>query len=214
MSELSRWSLPDVRGPVVAARGRTPSVAGLVEAEREAWRQGFERGRAEGHAAVEAAQAAQQSRLEELAAHLASLCDQLARPIEPLDEEVARQLARLALQVGAQLARRELVADPTQVIAIIREAVGQLPIGSREVRVYVHPADGEAIRARLASGSGERAWALLDDPVMPRGGCRVSSEHSSIDARLDSRLGTIVATVLGEARSADRVIDRSEGADE
>jgi flagellar assembly protein FliH len=214
MSDASRWSLPDVRGPVVAPRGRTPSVAALVEAEREAWRQGFERGRAEGRSAVEAAQAAQTARLDELAARLASLCDQLARPIETLDDEVARQLARLALQVGAQLARRELAADPAQVIAIIREAVGLLPLGAREVRVYVHPADGEAIRPRLAAGSGERAWTLLDDPVMARGGCRVATEHSSIDARLENRLATIVAAVLGEERGAGRAVDAPGDEDE
>lgn len=213
MSEAIPWSLPEVKGPVLA-RGRAPSVNALVEAEREAWRQGFERGRVEGRAAVEAAQAAQAARLDELVARLASLCDQLARPIEPLDDEVARQLARLALQVGAQLARRELAADPAQVIAIIRESVGLLPIGVREVRVYVHPADGEVIRPRLAASSGERAWTLLDDPVMARGGCRVATEHSSIDARLDSRLATIVATVLGEERTKDRVADNAESDDD
>ncbi len=214
MSDASRWRLPDVRGPVVAPRGRTPSVAALVEAEREAWRQGFERGRAEGHAAAEAAQAAQAARLDELAARFASLCDQLARPIEPLDDDVAHQLARLALQVGAQLARRELAVDPAQVIAIIREAVGLLPLGAREVRVYVHPADGAAIRARLAESTGERAWTLLDDPVMARGGCRVATDHSSIDARLDSRLANIVAAVLGEERVAGRAAGTPESSDE
>ncbi len=214
MSEASRWSLPDVCGPLVAPRGRTRSVAALLESEREAWRQGFERGRAEGRAAIEATAAAQNARLDELAAHVASLCDQLARPIEPLDEEVARQLTRLALQVGAHLARRELAADPSQVIAIIREAVGLLPIGAREVRVYVHPADGAAIRPRLAAASGERAWTLVDDPVMARGGCRVTSEHSSIDARLESRLASIVAAVLGEERAAERASTAAESADE
>lgn len=214
MSDASRWRLPDVRGPVVAPRGRTPSVAALVEAEREAWRQGFERGRAEGRAAAEAAQAAQAARLDELVARFASLCDQLARPIEPLDDDVAHQLARLALQVGAQLARRELAVDPAQVIAIIREAVGLLPLGAREVRVYVHPADGAAIRARLVESTGERAWTLLDDPVMARGGCRVATDHSSIDARLDSRLATIVASVLGEERVAGRAAGTPESNDE
>jgi flagellar assembly protein FliH len=214
MSDASRWRLPDVRGPVVAPRGRAQSAAALVEAERETWRQGFERGRAEGRAAVEAAHAAQVARLDELAERFASLCDQLARPIEPLDDEVAHQLARLALQVGAQLARRELVTAPSQVIAIIREAVGLLPVGAREVRIYVHPADGAAIRERLAEGTGERAWTLLDDPVMTRGGCRVATEHSSVDARLESRLATIVAAVLGEERLGDRTTSTPEGGDE
>lgn len=206
--EPIRWNLPDVQGPIVG-RSSAPSVEALVEAEREARRQGFERGLLEGRAAAEATFAAQNARLDEAVARLASLCEQLARPIEPLDEEVARQLVALALQVGARLARRELTADPTQVMAIIREAVGLLPVAVREVRVFVHPADGEVIRARLAAGTGERAWELLDDPAMPRGGCRVASDKSRIDARLESRLATIMACVLGD----DRVRERGDRTD-
>jgi flagellar assembly protein FliH len=204
MSEPSTWDLPDVRGPVVAPRGRSPSIASLVEIEQAAWRQGFEQGRRDGLAAVEARRNAALVAIEESAARVAQVCDRLSRPLEPLDEELAAELVALALRVGAQLARRDLALDPSQVIAIIREAVGLLPIGARDIRVYVHPLDGAAIRERLAATSADRAWQLLDDPVMPRGGCRVASEYSQIDARLDSRLATIIATLLGEERSAER----------
>lgn len=204
MSEPSAWTLPDVKGPVVAARGRSPSASAIVEAEREAWRAGFEQGRRDGLAAVETAAAERLARLDRSVAELQRLCDQLARPLEPLDEDVAQELARLALRTGAQLARRELALDPSQVIAIIREAVGLLPIGAREVRVYTHPLDAAAIRERLTLNGGDRAWQLVDDPVMARGGCRVVSEFSQIDARLDSRLAAIVSTVLGDERGMAR----------
>lgn len=204
MSEPSAWNLPDVRGPVVAPRGRSPSVSALVEIEQEAWRSGFEQGKRDGLAAIEASREAALGQIEASASHLAQLCERLARPFEPLDQELTVELAGLALRVGAQLARRELALDPAQVIAIIRESVGLLPIGAREIRVYVHPLDGVEIRARLAATSGERAWQLVDDPVMARGGCRVASEFSQIDARLDSRFAAIMATVLGEERSGDR----------
>jgi flagellar assembly protein FliH len=204
MSEPSTWDLPDVRGPVVAPRGRSPSIASLVEVEQAAWRQGFEQGRRDGLAAIEAGRNAALAAIEESAARVAQVCERLSRPLEPLDEELAAELVALALRVGAQLARRDLALDPSQVIAIIREAVGLLPIGARDIRVYVHPLDGAAIRERLAATSADRAWQLLDDPVMPRGGCRVASEYSQIDARLDSRLATIIATLLGEERSGER----------
>lgn len=204
MSDASPWSLPDVRGPVVAPRGRSPSVSAMAEVEQEAWRKGFEHGQREGLASIEAARQEAVGSIEECAAQVAMLCQRLARPFESLDDELTTELARLALRVGAQLARRELALDPSQVIAIIRESVSLLPVGAREIRVHVHPLDGAAIRERLAAPSGERAWQLLDDPVMARGGCRVTSEYSQIDARLDSRLAMIVATVLGEERVADR----------
>lgn len=212
MSDASAWSLPDVKGPVVSARGRGQSVSSIAEADREAWRQGFEQGRREGLAAIEAAHAERTARLDQTVARLAQLCDQIARPLEPLDGDVAAELAGLALRVGAQLARRDLALDPTQVIAIVRESVGLLPIGARDVRVYVHPLDGAAIRERLTLSGGERAWQLLDDPVMARGGCRVASEYSHIDARIDSRLAAIVSVVLGDERAAARGGDDGDGA--
>ena len=89
-------------------------------------------------------------------------------------------------------------------IAIIREAVQLLPLAAREVRVLVHPADGAIIRERLTQSTGERAWTLIDDAVMARGGCRVTSEYSAIDARLESRIATVISTVLGDARVSER----------
>jgi flagellar biosynthesis/type III secretory pathway protein FliH len=36
---------------------------------------------------------------------------------------------------------------------------------------------------------------------MPRGGCRVTTDTAHIDARMDTRIQTIMATILGEERS-------------
>jgi len=202
--EAAAWVLPNVRGPLVTARGRSPSVGALAEAEREAWRLGFEQGRQEGVATIEQASAARIASLDEAVARLGTLCQQLARPIEALDDHAAAELTQLALSVGGHLARRELKLDPSQVIAIIRESVQLLPLASREVRVFVHPADAAVIRERLSSATGERAWILVDDPVMARGGCRVSSEYSSIDARLESRIASVISTVLGDERVVER----------
>jgi flagellar assembly protein FliH len=212
MSEqASAWVLPNVKGPVVAARGRSPSVGALAESEREAWRLGFEQGRQEGLESVERENAVRVAALDEAVARLGTLCQQLARPIEPLDDGAARELATLALSVGGHLARRELRLDPSQVIAIIRESVELLPLASREVRVRVHPADGAVIRERLSPGTGERAWTLIDDPVMARGGCRVTSEFSAVDARLESRIASVISTVLGDERVSERASVESTG---
>ena len=66
----------------------------------------------------------------------------------------------LALTVGKQLARRELRVDPTQVIAIIRESLAELPTATREIRVHLHPEDAAIVRERLTAPSNERAWSI------------------------------------------------------
>jgi flagellar assembly protein FliH len=100
--------------------------------------------------------------------------------------------------------RRELKAQPEEIIAVVRETVALLPVGARAVRVHLHPEDAELVRSRLAAASGERAWNLVEDPMLARGGCRVSSDNSSIDATLEQRLGAVIAAMLGDERGAAR----------
>jgi flagellar assembly protein FliH len=96
--------------------------------------------------------------------------------------------------------RRELKTQPDEIIAVVRETVGLLPIVARQVRVHLHPEDAELVRSRLAIASGEVAWSIVEDPMLARGGCRVTSETSNIDAQLEQRLGAAIATVLGDER--------------
>lgn len=198
------WTLPEVRGPVVTFRGRSGSAAAAADDARAGYDEGFRKGREAGLAAARGETAAQARRMEETIAHLQSVLASLARPLERLDEEAAAELARVALLTGAQLARRELSVDPSQVIAIIRDCVQLLPASARDVRVHLHPQDATVVRERLATPAAERAWTLVEDPVMARGGCRVVAEHSQIDARLESRIAAAVAAVLGDARHLPR----------
>ncbi len=71
---------------------------------------------------------------------------------------------------------------------MIRECVGRLPTAAREVRVYLHPQDAAVVREVLAEPTSDRAWNIVEDPTITRGGCVVRSETSQIDARLDARL--------------------------
>jgi len=48
--------------------------------------------------------------------------------------------------------------------------------------------------------SSEESWLIVEDRALDRGDCRLESEHSRIDARLRSRLATVVDAVLGDDR--------------
>ena len=200
----SAWVFPPVRGPVVGRPGAAQSAAALEAEYQQAWRNGFEEGRREGLAAGTSQIEARQRELDARIDAVETLLVAMSRPLERLDETAAAELARLALTTGAQLARRELRHDPAQLIAIIRDCVDVLPASARHVRVHLHPADAAVIRERLAQPAAERAWSIVEDPVMARGGCRVSSESSQIDARFDSRVAAVVAAVLGDERDSDR----------
>jgi flagellar assembly protein FliH len=41
---------------------------------------------------------------------------------------------------------------------------------------------------------------MVEDPVMARGGCQITTATSRIDARLETRLGAILSELLGTER--------------
>lgn len=201
---VERWQLPEVRGPVVGfnqrrRRGDDDLRQVLQQADARGYQAGLERAQGEIQARVSA--------LEERIAHLDALLGVLARPLEQLDAEIESQLVQLALAVGKQLVRRELRTEPTQIIAIVREALAQLPLAAREVRVYLHPQDAATVREHLSGGAGERLWSMIEDPTLSRGGCVLQSEASRVDARLESRIAAIAANAFGDGRAAQRDAD-------
>ena len=204
---IERWALPPVEGPLASsAREERGRGAPAARASQEAAR-GYEAGMAR-------AQAEMQSRLEELTQRvrrLDAMLQLLGEPLRALDDEVEKQLLELALAVGKQLARRELAADPAQILGVLRECLEQLPLAAREVRVHLHPEDAAVVRERLAAPAEERAWSLIEDPTLARGGCVVRSDVSQIDARFESRVNAVLSSALGEQRASGRAASAPSG---
>jgi len=194
-----RWELPEIDGPVLARNRRVTDLSAL---EREAWERGYAEGREAATAAVRKEQQATTLELDRRVQNLASILDFMSKPLAALDEAVQRQLVALAGAIARQIVRRELKTHPDEIVAVIRETVALLPLTARDVRVHLNPEDARLVRARLAEASGDRAWTIAEDPIISRGGCRVSSENSTIDAQLEQRIGAAIAAALGDARSA------------
>ncbi len=195
-----RWSPPQVEGPARPRESRGQGAAASASALQQAEAAGYATGLARAESEVNARQALLGHRIERLDA----LLGQLANPLKSMDAAVEQALLGLALAIGSQLARRALQAEPGQVIALVRDCLKQLPLGAREIRVRLHPEDAALVRAKLATPAGPSAWHLLEDPTLTRGGCLIESEHSRIDARFESRVNAIVASALGDERTADR----------
>jgi flagellar assembly protein FliH len=181
-----RWELPHLL-----------TANQMERIQKQAYDEGFARGQADG---LKAAQQDTALRLQSLTAILATL----ATPLKELDERVEQELVALALAAARLVVRRELKADPGQVMAAVREALAALPAAARHVRLHLHPEDAQLVREHLKLGDEEQAWKIVDDPVLARGGCKVLTDSSQIDATLESRLTAIMAAILGGERSHDR----------
>lgn len=185
-----RWDVPAIDG----GGGNGYLTAGRLEAiQKEAYREAWEKGHADG---LQGGETELQARAERLDALLTAL----AKPFDDLDEQVEKQLVELAMTVVRQLFRREISEQPTHVIGVVREAIQLLPVASRTVQVHLHPDDAAIIRECLSPADGEPAWSIVEDPLMSRGGCKVTTENSRVDATAEARLNSIIQSIAGDRR--------------
>jgi flagellar assembly protein FliH len=189
-----RWQAPDVDPPKeeqpVTELLTAERVAELEAAVRaEAWEKGYQEGLAAGAAEI-----------RERGRRLAAIVDALAEPLADLDETVEAELVALARALARQVVRRQFQLQPDEIVPVVREAVAALPAGDRTVEIRLHPEDRALVTEALSLDEQGTGWTLRDDPELSRGDCRVRAEHSEVDARLETRMATIFAAVLGDRR--------------
>ena len=200
-TSVSRWDAPAVAGKTVQGRRAGRTVSELEDVERRTQQEAYSKGHAAGLAAARAESQQALNLLKAQVANIDKMLGAISQPFKDLDSQIEEQLVQLAVTIARQLVRRELRMDPAQVIAIVRESVALLPAATRDVRVHLHPEDANVVREKLATPSADRAWTIVEDPVMTRGGCRVTTDTASIDSRLETRIQSIMAAILGEERS-------------
>lgn len=176
--------LPD-GGLLTASHLEDLQAQAYEEAKSEGFAEGLKAGEEELHRRVE---------------RLDTLLDSLAKPFELLDESVEQKLVELAITIAKQLFRRELRADPSQIVGVVREAIQLLPGSSRDVTVKLHPEDMALVEELLAKPEGTRAWSVAEDPLIERGGCKVVTENSQIDAQVEKRFEAVVTSIVGDER--------------
>ena len=191
-ADFQRWELPNVGIRPTASQAANappqPTVRELAALEQQAREEGYAAGHAEGAAAA-------QQQLRQRLAELDALYDAAARPLQELDEQTGWELARLAMIVAQRVIAHELQLSPALVAQAVRQAATALPAATRELRVHLHPADLTLLRE---SGAAETHWQLLADATLARGDCRLESERSRLDARVETRLAAMIDAVLGD----------------
>jgi len=206
---IERWRPPQMENEGERARGgeltgSLLTASQLEQLQKQAFEEGFEQGKSEGfeyghkEALVEG-----RNELRLRLGQFEALLSTLDTPLENLDDQVERELIELVISMVRQLVRREVKADPGHIIGVVREALAILPVSSRNIRVVLHPEDAELVRQIYEFSETELGWKVVEDPVLARGGCRILTDTSQVDATLESRLATLVAPLLGDERELD-----------
>jgi flagellar assembly protein FliH len=193
LSAFERWDMGsfDAAPRVLNAKGHTASqIAAHSRAE------GLEAGRREG------LEAGRREAFEENAARVArldALLSSMATDLGRLDAELARDVVELGLIVARKLIGEAVELHPEVVLHAVEDALRHLGRVNGEIQVLVHPEDAAIVEPHLQATAGARTWSLKEDATIARGGCRVHTSGSEIDATIAHRWQRITAA-LGNAR--------------
>ena len=191
----------------------------LEAIRQDAYNEGFSTGEKDGfHAgqlrARQEAEVLLNARLE----RLDTLMAQLMEPIAEQDLQLEAALIELVSHVSREVIQHELRTDSSQLGDILRTALRLLPMGAKNLRIHLNPQDFELVKALRERH--EEHWQILEDDALLPGGCRVESEHSLIDATVETRLEQALAQLVEQRReqrlhppAADLALDLDAAAD-
>ena len=144
-----------------------------------------------------------QQEINDQIGHLRSLLAALTMPLPSVDNKVVDELAQLSMAVAKQMIRRELKTSPDEVVAVVREALSLLPGTATEITLELNPADAKLIKETLVPSGTEVNWTIREDVLLTRGGCRVLTNTSRIDASVEKRMNAVITEVMGSERKVD-----------
>lgn len=164
---------------------------------QEAYNEGFAVGEKEGFhsTTLKVRQEADVALTAKLRA-LESLMLNLFDPIAEQDTQIEKSLVGLVQHIAKQVIQRELAIDSSQIEHVMREALKLLPLGVGNVRLYINPQDFELVKALRERH--EETWRIVEDAALLPGGCRVETEHSRIDATIETRISQIMAKLFDQ----------------
>ena len=182
-------------------------LEGLEAIRQEAYNEGFAAGEKDGFRSttLKVRQEAEEALSVKLAS-LERLMGGLFDPIAEQDAQIEKAMVELVQHIARQVIQRELVLDSSHIESVMREALKLLPLGVGNVRLYINPQDFEQVKALRERH--EETWRIVEDASLQPGGCRVETEHSRIDATVETRISQIMAKLLDQAH--EQVLNPAE----
>ena len=218
---FNRWALPsfdpegaapeeaEVEAPEVEPAAHSEDVAPedvkpltldeLEAIRQEAYNEGFSTGEKDGfHAGQLKARQEADAALAPKLDSLERLMGQLLEPIADQDRNLEHAMVTLVGQLAREVIQRDLLIDSSQIRQVLREALKLLPMGAGNVRIHINPQDFELVKALRERH--EESWRIVEDADLLPGGCRIETEHSRIDASVETRLNQAIKQLFEQQR--------------
>jgi flagellar assembly protein FliH len=161
-------------------------AAALQRAREQGYQEGFAAARQQGGAEADAQRA-----------DLKALVDGINELMRDFEQGLANDVLSMSLELSKLIVRSSLRVKPDLVISVVREAVAILPGISDQTVLHVNPADAVLLRQLAASDAQlkELPWRIVEDPQLERGGCRLATPATEVDASLETRWRRVIASL-------------------
>ncbi|MGV8918275.1 MAG: flagellar assembly protein FliH [Pseudomonas sp.] len=169
----------------------------LESIRQEAYNEGFATGEKEGFHSTQLR--VRQEAEVALAAKLGSLEQLMVSLFEPIaeqDSQIEKSMVELVGHITRQVIQRELSVDSNLIGRVLRDSLKLLPMGAQNVRIFINPQDFAQVKALRERH--EETWRIVEDDTLQAGGCRVETEHSRIDATIETRLSQALAKMFDQ----------------
>ncbi len=205
LTAWERWELAsfdsaaDSPAGVASKAGATAvSDAEIDQIREQARSEGHQAGYAAGQAAgLAAGQAQAEAMGREEALRLAQAMDKLEQCIATLNQDVADDLLALSIEIAGQVVRQVVAAKPEVMLAVIREALEQLPL--LHAAIHLHPEDASLVRLRAGDQLTHAGHRIHEDAKLKRGDVIIEAGGSHLDATLASRWRRVVEALGQQA---------------
>lgn len=191
LTAFERWELASFDHPSGLSGHEKSTLAMAAELEnirQQAQQEGYAIGHQAGYA-----EGIQQARIEAEKIH--ALMQSLQGELNQVDQQVAQSLLDLSLEIAQKMVQASLQAKPDMILNIVSDAIGTLPHFNQNAHLLLHPDDAELVRKQMGEHLAHAGWKIFADAKIQRGGCRVETSNSQIDASVETRWKRIVESI-------------------
>lgn len=192
---MARWTS---QGPISVKNGKIIPAGnkanGVEEAKKkfqQGYEEGFEKGLQEGRAKGQ-----QETKIN--AKKLTDIAAAMAQPYSEIDEAAEAEFINLALALAKQIVKRELQTQPEAIASVVHEVLSGLVNVTSNVIVAINPEDAKVLKGQEQSFAEVPNVVFREDPSISRGGCRVQSNSSRIDATIEKQFEQLAQQLSSE----------------
>lgn len=188
LSAYQRWELHAFDAPNESMQSPGARRQAEEDKVRHLHQHAYEAGRADALRETTAKHSAEAEHLKTLL--LAIECERKA-----VEQRLAGDVVELALEIAQQIVHQALAVKPELIIPLVHEAITRTAEPAGAASLVLNPADATLVREKLGDELTTAGWRVVEDPAIQRGGLRIQTPATQVDATIATRWKRLAAAL-------------------